>query len=128
MDYSLLIMVVNGMMKMATGDDLPFQQGARTGSRLVFHGYRDLRRRNFWSRVISDGFSIYRNFWRRSHVQMGLEMSTIQQGMGKGPGAPRWVVPTSVASCTPSLPYKIPNIPKTLGVNLDQKFRRRRPL
>ena len=41
-----------------------------------------------------------------------------------GPGAPRWVVPTSVASRTPSLPHKIPNNPKTLGVNLDQKFRR----
>ena len=43
-----------------------------------------------------------------------------------GPGAPRWVVPTSVASCTPSLHYKFPNIPKPLGVNLDQKFHRRR--
>ena len=28
----------------------------------------------------------------------------------------------------PSLPYKFPNIPKTLGVNLDQKFRRRKAL
>ena len=43
-----------------------------------------------------------------------------------GPGAPRRVVPTSVASGTPSLPYKFPKIPKTLGVNLDQKFRRRK--
>ena len=40
----------------------------------------------------------------------------------------RWVVPTSVASRTPSLPYKIPNIPKTLGVNLDHKFRHRKAL
>ena len=31
-----------------------------------------------------------------------------------GPGATRWVVPTSVASRTPSLPYKFPNIPETL--------------
>ena len=49
-------------------------------------------------------------------------------GRAWGPGAPRWVVPTSVASRTPSLPYKFPNIPKTLGVNLDQKFCRRKPL
>jgi hypothetical protein len=46
-DYSLLIMVAVRMMKMATGDDLPLRQGAGTGSRLVFLGYRGLRRRNF---------------------------------------------------------------------------------
>ena len=45
-----------------------------------------------------------------------------------GPGAPRWVVPTSVASRTPSLPYKFPKVPETLGVNLDQKFCRRKAL
>ena len=33
-----------------------------------------------------------------------------------------------MASRTPSLPYKFTNIPKTLGVNLDQKFRRRKAL
>ena len=38
--------------------------------------------------------------------------------------SPRWVVPTSVASRTPSLHYKFPNILKPFGVNLDQKFRR----
>ena len=51
---------------------------------------------------------------------------TTQQGATVGPGAARWVVPTSVASRTPSLPYKSPNIPNTLGVALDQKFRRRK--
>ena len=50
------------------------------------------------------------------------------QGVHGGPGAPRWVVPTSVASRTPSLPYKFTNIPKPIGVNLDQKFRRRKAL
>ena len=44
------------------------------------------------------------------------------------PGAPRWVVPTLVASRTPSSPYKFSNIPKTLEETLDQKFRRRKPL
>ena len=46
-DYSFLIVVAAGMMKMAAGDDSPLQQGARTGSRLVFDGYRALRWRIF---------------------------------------------------------------------------------
>ena len=49
-------------------------------------------------------------------------------GAPGGPGAPRWVVPTSVASRTPSLHYKLPNILKPFGVTLDQKFRRRKAL
>ena len=49
---------------------------------------------------------------------------TTHQGAPGPPGAPRWVVPTSVASHTPSLHYKFPNIPKPFGVALDQKFRR----
>ena len=31
MDYSLLIVVAAGMMKMATGDDAPLQEGAEKG-------------------------------------------------------------------------------------------------
>ena len=50
MDYSLLIVVAAGMTKMATDDDFPIRQSAGTGSRLVFRGYRGLRRRNFRSR------------------------------------------------------------------------------
>ena len=45
----------------------------------------------------------------------GSEGSTTHQGAPGGPGAPRWVMPTSVASRTASSPYKYPNIPKTLG-------------
>ena len=45
-DYSLLIMVAVGMMKMATDDDLPLGLGAGMGSQLDFGGYRGLRRRN----------------------------------------------------------------------------------
>ena len=56
------------------------------------------------------------------------EGGTTHQGACRGPGAPMWVVPTSMASRTPSLPYKFTNIPKPFGVNLDQKFRRCRPL
>jgi hypothetical protein len=46
-DYSLLIMVAAGMMKMATDDDFPLRQSAGMGSRLVLRGYRALQRRNF---------------------------------------------------------------------------------
>ena len=40
---------------------------------------------------------------------------TTHQRVPGPPGAPRWVVPTSVAPRTASLLYKYPNIPKTLG-------------
>ena len=56
------------------------------------------------------------------------EESTTHQGAPGGPGAPRWVVPTSVASRTASSPYKLPNIPKTLADTLHQKFCHRKPL
>src|SRR3990170_4042119 len=67
-NYSLLIMETAGMMKMATGDGFPLRQGAEKGSRLVFHGYRGLRRRNSRSRFLFVGFYIYRDFWHRFHV------------------------------------------------------------
>src|SRR3989337_713382 len=54
---------------MATSDGSPLRQGAVTGSRLVFGGYKGLRRRNSRSRLFSGGFCIYRNFWRRFHVR-----------------------------------------------------------
>ena len=47
------------MMKMATGEGSPLRQGAGTGSRLVFGGYRALRRRNSRSIVFSDVFRVY---------------------------------------------------------------------
>ena len=40
------------------------------------------------------------------------EGGTTHQGAPGPPGAPRWVVPTSVASRTPSLPYKFTNFRK----------------
>ena len=58
--------------------------------------------------------------WAKEVPKGGSEGSTTHQG------APRWVVPTSAASRTPSLPYKFPNIPKPFGVALDQKFRHRK--
>ena len=70
-NYSLPVMESTGMMKMATGDDIPLPQGARIAPRLVIGGYRGLQRRNSRSRFLSEGFYIYRNFWRREQVSGG---------------------------------------------------------
>ena len=91
-------MMAVGMMKMTSGDDFTLWQSAETGSRLVFRGYRGLRRWNFWSRVISGGLCIYRIFWHWFHAKMGFEGPTTHQHTGKAPGAPRWVVDTFLSS------------------------------
>ena len=61
-NYSLLVMESTGMMKLAIDDGSPLRQGAGTGSRLVFGGYRGLRRRNSRSRFLSGSLGIYRRF------------------------------------------------------------------
>ena len=48
----------------------------------------------------------------------GLEGSITHEGAPGSPGAPRWVVPTSVASHTASSLYKYSNIPETLGESM----------
>ena len=77
-NYSLLVMETAGMMKMASGDGFPLRQGAGTGSRLVFRGYRGLRRRNSRSRFLSGGYGIYRSTWRWNHVRGVLKGPTSQ--------------------------------------------------
>ena len=74
-----------------------------------------------------------KNFYGPEGTQRALatpggcpEGGTTHQGTVGPPSAPRWVVPTLVASRTPSLHYKFPNILKPFGVNLDQKFHRRK--
>ena len=54
------------------------------------------------------------------------EGGTTHLGALGGPGAPRWVVPTSGAPRTASLLYKYPNIPKTLGESTKYSSSRRR--
>ena len=66
--------------------------------------------------------------WAKEVPEGSSEESTTHQGAPGGPGMPKWVVPTSVASRTPCLPYYFPKIPETLGVNIDQMFRRRKAL
>ena len=62
----------------------------------------------------------------RNFLEISFGPEDIQWVREAPGGAPRGAQPTSVASRTPYLHYKFPNIPKPLGVNLDQKFRRRR--
>ena len=54
------------------------------------------------------------------------EEGTTYLGAPGGPGAPRWVVPTSGAPWTDSLLYKYPNIPETLGESTKFSSSRRR--
>ena len=110
-NYSLLVMETAGMMKMASGDGFPLRQGAGTGSRLVFRGYRGLRRRNSQSRFLSGGYCIYRSFWRRFHVRGG------PRGSHKPGGAPpRLVVASGLFSGIFSLQYFL-YFPKIFSVN-----------
>ena len=74
-------------------------------------------RRFFWTRMILMG---------QSYTWGVPPGGMTHQGALGPPGAPRWVVPTSVASRTPSLHYKFLNILKPFGVALDHKFRRRK--
>ena len=94
-NYSLLVMESVGMMKMATGEGSPLRPGAGTGSRLVFGGYRGLRRRNSRSRLCSGSFCIYRNFWRRSHVRGGLRV--VHEIGGRAQGGRARPPPSSMA-------------------------------
>ena len=101
------------MMKMATGEGSPLRQGAGTGSRLVFGGYRGLRRRNSRSILFPDRFRVYGYIYiyrRKKYVR----------GAMRGPRGWRarqggWARPLPRASlvafltCTPSLPGCFPS-------------------
>ena len=89
-NYSLLVMGSTGMMKMATGDGFPLQQGAGMDSREVFGGYRGLRRRNSRSRFLSGGLGIYRRVWRREQVRRTHGVSTRHRGAPGGHPPPSW--------------------------------------
>ena len=75
-----------GMMKMSTSDGFPLRQGAGTGSREVFGGYRGLRWLNSRSRLCCGGFYIYRRFWRREQVRGTHRESMRHRGAPQGGG------------------------------------------
>ena len=64
--------------------------------------------------------------WAKEVLEGRPEGGTTHQGASRGPGAPRSVVPTSVASHTASSPYKYPNILETLGKTSKHNSSRRK--
>ena len=105
MNYSLLIMEIARMMKMATGEGSPLRQGAGTGSQLVFGGYRSLRRRNSRSILFLDVFRLYGYIYRRKKSVRGATMGPRGWGRAYPPGRallPRGLL-VSFLTSTPSL-------------------------
>ena len=78
------------MMKMATGEGSPLWQGAGTGSRLVFGGYRGLRRRNSRSRLCSGSLGIYKRCRHREQVRGSTRRP---RGRGRAQGVGRALHP-----------------------------------
>ena len=66
-------------------------------------------------KLFVDFFGLEDNQWAEEAPGGRSKGSTTHQGAPGGPGAPWWVVPTSVAPRTASLLYKYPNILETLG-------------
>ena len=94
------------MMKMATGEGLPPPAGCRNGSRLVFGGYRGLRRRNSRSIVLPDVFRVYGYIYIGERSRSGEPRGAHEggghaQGVGRAPD-PRGHLEASLMS-TPSL-------------------------
>ena len=67
------------------------------------------------TRLYGDFFGLEDIKWAEEACGGCSEGSTTHQGAPGGPSAPRWVVPTSGAPRTPSLLYKYPNMPETIG-------------
>ena len=91
-NYSLLVMESVGMMKMATGEGSPLRQGAGTGSRLVFGGYRGLRRRNSRS-IFCSG-----SFWIRGYIWVQGVRRWSYGGPTRQGARPRGVAPPTLVS------------------------------
>ena len=87
-NYSLLIMESARMMKMATGEGSPLRQGARTGSRFTFGGYRGLRRRNSRSILFFGSFRVRGYIWVKEVRGWTPGLSTGQGARPKGVGEP----------------------------------------
>src|SRR4051812_21942673 len=86
-NYSLLVMESAEMMKMATGEGSLLRQGDGTGSRLVFGGYRGLRRRNSRSILYSGSFRVRRYIWVQEVRRWSFGGPT-RQGRALGGWAP----------------------------------------
>src|SRR3954469_24824196 len=87
-NYSLLVMESAGMMKMATGEGSPLRQGAGTGFRLTFGGYRGLRRRNSRSILVFGSFRVRGYIWVKEVRRWTSGLSTRQGHALGGRGRP----------------------------------------
>ena len=96
------------MMKMATSEGCPLRQGAGIGSRLVFGGYRGLRRRNSQSIFCSGSFRERRYIWVQGERRWSFGGPT-RQGGAVHPRGPL------VAPLTYFFLLYIPIYPKTIG-------------
>ena len=105
-NYSLLIMESAEMMKMPTGDGSPLRQGAGTGSRLGFGGYRGLQRWDSRSILFSDRFRVYGYICIGGRNTSG-EPRGAHEGGGRAQGSGRTPLPrdllTDPLTCTPCL-------------------------
>ena len=95
MNYSLLVMESAGMMEMTTGEGFPPPAGCQNGSRLVFGGYRGLRRQNSQSIVLPDVFWVYGDILAKEVGQGTLEGPTRQGACPGGVGAPSYLLAPS---------------------------------
>jgi hypothetical protein len=109
-NYSLLVMETIRMMNMATGDGFPLRQGAGTGSRLVFRGYRGLRRWNFRCRFLF-GVSVFIGVFGVGLMSGGVHEAAASQG-----ARPHPVVASGLLFGIFSLQYFI-YFPKIFSVN-----------
>ena len=94
-NYSLLVMENAEMMKMAVGEGSPLRQGARTGSRLTFGGYRGLQRWNSRSNICSESFRVREYLWVQEVRRWSFGGPTRVGGVPGGIGRAAYLVPTS---------------------------------
>ena len=103
-NYSLLVMESAGMMNMATGEGFHLRQGAGTGSRLVFGGYRGLWLGTpdlFYSPMFLGHMDIYRRKKSVGGATRGPRGWRARPG-GWAPPLPRGLLEASL-TWTPSL-------------------------
>src|SRR4051812_18305246 len=94
------------MMKMATGEGSPLRQGAGTGSRVVFGGYRGLRRRNSRSNLRSGSFRV-RELYRQKKYVSGATRAP--RGRGRAPHPRGFLVPSLTWGPSPSGGFRSKN-------------------